>query len=159
MRNLLRVCSDTFEGRRNRALIALLADSGLRISEALHLRIEDVKFATRSIIVRGGKGGKDGVGFFGAETTQYLRTWLGKRRRSMPEDYLFVDQSDRTLTRGHATHLHIYYSDSELGVGGASLSGAHPHPTSRRVSLGPPLEGYPENPQIATVAKLRPGNY
>jgi len=30
-RKLLQTCPDTFEGRRNRALIALLADSGLRI--------------------------------------------------------------------------------------------------------------------------------
>jgi len=105
VRKLLRACSDTFEGRRNRALIALLADSGLRISEALHLRIEDVNFATRSISVRGGKGGKDGVGFFGAETTQYLRAWLGRRRESTPEDYLFVDRGGRTLSRGHATHI------------------------------------------------------
>jgi integrase/recombinase XerC len=42
VRRLLLACPETFEGRRNRALIALLADSGLRISEALRLRIEDV---------------------------------------------------------------------------------------------------------------------
>jgi len=69
---LLAACPDTFEGRRNRALIALLADSGLRSSEALRLRIEDVNFATRTLSVRGGKGGKDGVGFFGAEAAQHL---------------------------------------------------------------------------------------
>jgi integrase/recombinase XerC len=56
---LLRACPDTFEGRRNKALVALLADSGLRISEALKLRIEDVNFSTRTIMVFGGKGGKD----------------------------------------------------------------------------------------------------
>lgn len=33
VRRLLAVCPDTFEGRRNRALVALLADSALRISE------------------------------------------------------------------------------------------------------------------------------
>ncbi len=70
VRYLLRICPQTFEGRRNRALIALLADSGLRISEALRLRIEEVKFSTRNIDVRGGKGGKDGVGFFGARLAQ-----------------------------------------------------------------------------------------
>ena len=65
---LLAACPDAFEGRRNRALVALLADSGLRISEALRLRIEDVSFGSRTISVRAGKGQKDGVGFFGAET-------------------------------------------------------------------------------------------
>jgi len=56
VRRLLAACPDTFEGRRNKALVALLADSGLRISEALRLRIEDMSFAARTIHVRGGKG-------------------------------------------------------------------------------------------------------
>src|SRR6202022_315127 len=88
VRQLLQTCSQTFEGRRNRALVALLADSGLRISEALRLRIEDVSFSTRTLDVRGGKGGKDGVGFFGAEAAHLLRAWLAARREATPEDYL-----------------------------------------------------------------------
>src|SRR5258708_7215538 len=104
VRRLLQACPDTFEGRRNRALIALLADGGLRISEALRLRVEDVNFATRTVMVRGGKGAKDGVGFFGAETAQHLRAWLAKRREVRPEDYLFVDRAGRSLTRDHGTH-------------------------------------------------------
>jgi site-specific recombinase XerD len=105
VRNLLIACPDTFEGRRNRALIALLADSGLRISEALRLRIEEVNFGARTIAVRGGKGAKDGVGFFGAEAAQYIRTWLARRREARPEDHLFVDRSARSLTRHAATHI------------------------------------------------------
>lgn len=52
---------------RNKALVVLLADSGLRISETLRLRIEDVHLGERTLLVRCGKGGKDGTGFFGAE--------------------------------------------------------------------------------------------
>ena len=103
VRRLLQICSQTFEGRRNRALIALLADSGLRISEALRLRIESVNFSTRTLDVRGGKGGKDGVGFFGAEAAHLLRVWLTARRETVPEDYLFVDRLggvlDQTMRR------------------------------------------------------------
>jgi site-specific recombinase XerD len=102
---LIQVCPQTFEGHRNRALIALLADSGLRISEALRLRIEGVNFSTRTLDVRGGKGGKDGVGFFGAEVAQMLRSWLRTRRGAVPEDYLFVDRMGRSLTRNYATHI------------------------------------------------------
>ncbi len=101
VRRLVAACSDTFEGRRNRAVVALLADSGLRISEALRLRIEDVNFAMRTLSVKGGKGQKDGVGFFGAETAQHLRSWLSKRR----EDYLYLDRKGRSLTRSHAVHI------------------------------------------------------
>lgn len=102
---LLRSCSQTFEGRRNQALVALLADSGLRISEALRLRIEDVRFSTRTLEVRGGKGGKDGVGFFGTETAHLMRVWLAARREATLEDYLFVDRRGRSLTCSHATHM------------------------------------------------------
>jgi integrase/recombinase XerC len=105
VRRLLQACRQTFEGRRNRALVALLADSGLRISEALRLRIENVNFSTRTLEVRGGKGGKDGVGFFGAEASQLVRVWLGVRREATPEHYLFVDRTGRSLTRSHAAHI------------------------------------------------------
>jgi site-specific recombinase XerD len=105
VRRLLLACADTFEGRRNRALVALLADSGLRISEALRLRIEDLNFASRTITVRAGKGQKDGVTFFGAETSQAARTWLGRRREARPEDFLFLDAHGRALTRHHAVRI------------------------------------------------------
>ena len=105
VRQLLQTCSQTFQGRRNRALVALLADSGLRISEALRLRIEDVRFSTRTLDVRGGKGGKDGVGFFGAEAAHLLRVWLAARVGATLEDNLFVDRRGRSLTCGHATHV------------------------------------------------------
>jgi site-specific recombinase XerD len=106
VRQLVQACDpEGFEGRRNRALIALLADSGLRVSEALRLRIEDVRFGERTLIVRAGKGQKDGVGFFGSETAQYLRGWLGKRRGAQPEDFLFCDRQGRSMTRNHALHI------------------------------------------------------
>ena len=40
---------------------ALLYGSGLRLLEALHLRVKDLDFERRELIVRGGKGGKDRV--------------------------------------------------------------------------------------------------
>jgi site-specific recombinase XerD len=105
IRRLLGACPDTFEGRRNKALVALLADSGLRISEALRLRIEDVNFASRVLAVRAGKGQKDGVGFFGAETAQMLRAWLQARKDVVAEDFLFAHTGGRPFTRDYGTHL------------------------------------------------------
>ena len=81
---LLRHCPDTFEGLRNRVLVLLLADSALRVSEATRLRIEDVHFATRTLSVRGGKGGADGTAFFGTETAHAVRRWLARRINAHP---------------------------------------------------------------------------
>lgn len=52
--------------------------------------------SARTLDVRGSKGGKEGVGFFGAEAAQLLRAWLGARRDATLDDYLFVDRSGRS---------------------------------------------------------------
>jgi site-specific recombinase XerD len=105
VRKLIQTCNDSWEGRRNKLLVTLLADSGLRISETLRLRIEDVNLSTRTISVRCGKGQKDGTGFFGAETAQALRSWLQVRREAMPEDFLFIDKRGRALSRNYGSNL------------------------------------------------------
>ncbi len=105
VQRLLDACPDTFEGRRNRALVSLLSDSGLRISEALRLRIEDVRFAERTLTIRGGKGAKDGIGHFGAETAHTLRSWINSRHDATTEDYRFVDTQGRPLSQNYGSHL------------------------------------------------------
>lgn len=64
-----------------------------------------MNFAARTIQVRGGKGGRDGVGFFGAEVARYLRAWLARRSDARPEDSLSCDRHGRTLTRSCGTHI------------------------------------------------------
>lgn len=99
VRGLLAACPETYEGRRNRALVALLADSGLRISEALRLLLDDLNLAAGTLMVRGGKGGRDAPGFFGGTTAALLRAWLALRPRARPEEYLFCDRAGQPLSR------------------------------------------------------------
>ena len=47
-------------GVRDEALIRLMMDSGVRVSEALTLNVEDVQLDERTAFVRRGKGQKDG---------------------------------------------------------------------------------------------------
>ncbi len=102
---LLNACRATWEGTRDRTLITLLADSALRISEALRLRVEDVRFNTQTLVIRQGKGQRDGVGHFGQRTAEQLRVWLIVRGDRAPEDLLFCTREGRPLTRTHALHL------------------------------------------------------
>ncbi len=97
VRALLAVCPATPEGRRNRLLIALAADSGLRKEELRRLRIADVDSATRLIRVVSGKGQKDGVGFFGEATASLLRAWLAVHPDPRPLCFLFVTRQGELL--------------------------------------------------------------
>ncbi len=105
VRRLLTACADTFEGWRNRALVHVLADSGLRISEALNIRIENVNFADGSFVIRQGKGRKDRVAEFGTKTAWALRRWLGMRKDLASQGYLFTDRGGRPLDRSYGTHI------------------------------------------------------
>ena len=69
------------------ALMArLLYGTGLRISEALQLRVKDLDFAQRALIVRSGKGGKDRVVMLPASLLAYLRSQLGRSRQVWAAD-------------------------------------------------------------------------
>ena len=66
---------------RNRALIAVLYRSGLRISEALALYPKDIDFVSGAIRVLHGKGDKSRVVGIDAGAIQYVQHWLAVRQR------------------------------------------------------------------------------
>lgn len=66
---------------RDRAILELLYATGLRVSEAAHLNAEEIHFdkGGGSFTVRGGKGNKDRIGFFGRNAAHALKKYLGNR--------------------------------------------------------------------------------
>jgi site-specific recombinase XerD len=90
VRQLLAACPNTPEGLRNRVLVALAADSGLRKEELRRLRIEDLDLAAHFITVRCGKSAKDGVTFYGEVTASLLRAWLAVHPDPRPAAFLLV---------------------------------------------------------------------
>lgn len=97
VRQLLAACDQTVEGRRNRALIGLLADSALRKEEARRLRIGDLDFTTRMIHVHVGKGQKDRVSFFGDASASLLRSWLAVHPDPRPAAFVFCTRDGTPL--------------------------------------------------------------
>lgn len=61
-------------------IASVLYGSGLRLQEALMLRVKDVDFAYRQIVVREGKGSKDRVTMLPENTIQPMQAHLGKVR-------------------------------------------------------------------------------
>jgi len=60
---------------RDKAIIALFTESGLRLSELLNIKLPDISWESRTIRVLG-KGNKEGYAPFGLLAEQCLKCWL-----------------------------------------------------------------------------------
>jgi integrase len=65
---------------RNWAMASLLSGSGLRLMACVRLRVKDVDFAMRQIVVRDGKGAKDRVMMLPDSPVEPLKPYLEKVR-------------------------------------------------------------------------------
>ncbi len=82
---LIKACSTRAPtGVRNRALIAVLWRSGLRISEALALELRDVDLEAGSLRVRHGKGDRSRTVGVDEQTAALLARWIDRRRQLSP---------------------------------------------------------------------------
>jgi integron integrase len=87
---------------------SLLYGSGLRLMEALRLRVKDIEFSRRQITVREGKGGKDRVTMLPTGLVESLREHLARvqerHRVAVAQGYGGValpDALDRKYPRAH----------------------------------------------------------
>lgn len=71
---------------KHKSMIAVLYSAGLRMSELLHLRKEDVVFDKGIIFVRAGKGKKDRTTLLSANTAMVLKKYLDNYK---PKYWLF----------------------------------------------------------------------
>jgi len=67
-------------------VVRLLYGTGMRLMEALRLRVKDVEFERGQITVREGKGGKDRVTILPAQLVAPLQAHVGKRRTVFERD-------------------------------------------------------------------------
>jgi integrase/recombinase XerD len=87
---------------RNRALLEVLYATGMRVSEIVGLRLEDVNLQSASAIVRG-KGDKERIVPFGVSARDGLENYLRDARpqlsRVRRSPLVFIDRSGTGLTR------------------------------------------------------------
>ena len=91
-----------FIGRRNTLLLELLYSSGIRISEALNIKIKDINMSDKSIRILG-KGSKMRIVYFGEYAKEYLEEYLKVRNSSL--EYLFLNKNNTPLTRRGAEYI------------------------------------------------------
>lgn len=80
-RRLVRQCDLSPLGRRNRAILYFMADTGCRVGGVVGLRIEDVDLTRRIATVRE-KGNRERLVPFRPETVNALLAWIAKRPRA-----------------------------------------------------------------------------
>lgn len=98
-------------GVRDYAIVTILAYAGLRISECLTLRVEDISLPAREIKVRHGKGDKMRVVYFGDKVVNAVREYLRNRPKT-ENPYLFPGRGDSHLTRSQVNRIFNEHSES-----------------------------------------------
>lgn len=99
---------------RNYALMILLAYTGLRISEALNIRMDDFDLAGKECIIRNGKGDKQRSVMLNSRVINAFKEHLKTRDNlaaAKGSDYLFVSKKNKKLDRTTVNRIFQQYSD------------------------------------------------
>lgn len=109
---------------RDKALIILLFDTGVRSGELCGMRFRDLDMENYRILVTG-KGRKQRYVYFGKNAARHLWKYQAERfprSKPLPDDYLFVDNLElRPMNRDSVRQLL-----SQIGEK-AGVPGTHPH--------------------------------
>ncbi len=86
---------------RNYALMVLIAYTGMRISEALNIRMDDFDLSGKECVIRNGKGDKQRTVILNTKVINAIRGYLKDRdniKSSQNSDYLFVSKKNKNWT-------------------------------------------------------------
>lgn len=115
----------TWLGRRDHALLLLMIQTGVRVSELVGLRVRDAQLGTGPHIKITGKGRKKRATTLTGETVKVLRQWL-KERKGNPDDPLFPTRPGQSLSR--------YTVGALLSKHAATAAASCPSLTAKRVT-------------------------
>ena len=99
----------TWHGRRDHALLALTAQTGLRVSELTGLRISDTHLGSGPHVYCRGKGRRDRCTPLTPPTVRTLTAWL-RERRGQPGDPVFPTQAGNPMSRDAVSRLLAKYA-------------------------------------------------
>ncbi len=89
---------------RDRAMLTVCYACGLRRTEAISLRIDDINFDTRILHVRKGKNNKERLVPFSRQSLIYLQEWIYDHRPTFNKDSrngsLFISRFGKSMTGG-----------------------------------------------------------
>lgn len=126
VQRLLDACLTT----RDRAIILVAVDSGLRVSELVNLSIEDINIQSGEIMVHEGKGRKDRTAYLGSTSRRILLKYLMQRGATRPEDALWCSETTGRRLTHHGLRLALKRVGHRAGVQNSS-----PHSLRRSNAL------------------------
>ena len=89
------------EGQREKVIIEILYGSGIRVSELVNIKLEDIDFSNKTILIFG-KGSKERVVPFGDYALDAINLYLSDARKKYLNDkeskYLIVGKNEEKLT-------------------------------------------------------------
>jgi site-specific recombinase XerD len=97
---------------RDRAIVETLYATGVRVSELLQIKLEDIKWENRQIWIRKGKGNKERFVLFTHDCAERLKTYL--HHRKYDNEYLFTNNRGGHLSRVYVEKKFQEYT-SKLG--------------------------------------------
>lgn len=126
-------------------LFGLLSVTGLRIGEALHLRVIDVDLDQAVLTIRGAKLGRERLVPLHASTCTVLAAYLAQRERTFGDrasPYLFVSNRGNRLDGGDV-HRTFYALSRQVGLRGLDDSaGPRLHDLRHRFAVNTLLRWY-----------------
>ena len=91
-------------GRRDRTLMLLILDTGLRVSEVTRLRLRDVELGTGAHVRCTGNGGGERIILLPLGSKQALQRWVAERR-AKSDDPLFLSTHGKALSQDSVQRL------------------------------------------------------
>lgn len=103
------------ESPRDFAIVMLFLQSGLRVSELVNLRLDDVDFVSKEITVRQGKGRKDRVVPLVGQAHEALKAYLTIREAGPEYDNVFIARNGTSMdVRTVRYRIHKYYKEAGI---------------------------------------------
>ena len=115
----------TWSGQRDAVLLAVLYNTGARVSEIIRLHVADVLVDRASSLLLHGKGRKERVVPLWKSTAAQLRRWFPRIDRS-PHAPVFPNRAGKPLSRSGVEH--------QLRIACRKASERHPSLARRRIS-------------------------
>ncbi len=89
----------TKEGQREKVILEILYGSGVRVSELVNIKIKDIDYSNKTILIFG-KGSKERMVSFGEPALDSIKQFIndGRKQYKIDSEYLIVGKNEAQLT-------------------------------------------------------------